>query len=548
VSQDGPSAEAPGSGRWRFPALAFVATGTLMAVAHATPPGPFLVFLAFVALAVPLGCAFLLEPLPRAALLVVTMVGFRLAFAHLVAYEPFSFVGLLAIEVAYYAVPPFLLSLVVVLLGPRISETLGLAPVHVYLPLLVAVPVVAGTLIYQRATGAETVGASLRLVGIIYGLGYIAIFALVFATRNPSPESTGMAPGASNKAGDMESTGRFGVAARYYARDGNFAKAAEMAERSGEWEKAAELNKRVGNFTAAAEMYSRAERWEEAVDAYTRVGNHAAAALVCERLGWTDRAAAAFEKCGDVKNAIRVLEAGGRQPSAELYEKAGLPAKAAAVYLARGSWQRAVEILERQVGDVEGAARICLDSGGYVEAGRLFERAKRPDDAVAAYLKSPSAAFEALRLCLERDDLEQARRIAESRPAEAEAKAMEDEKTAIILARLHHQAGRIDDAVRLLQRLKRGAAVGGGVSLMLGRCFRDKGLPELAEQELALAVTMPLGPREDMEARYELARVLETLGHPDRALEIYRELMKQQFDYRDVEQRYRVLSTPPTPA
>ena len=544
MSDNAPAAPAPSSADWRLPAFAFVATGGLMALARTTPPGPFLVVLAVLSLAVPVGCSFLLAPLPRAALLAATTVGFRLAFGRLTEYEPFSFIGLLAVEVAYYAVPPFLLSLVVVLLGPRLSERLGLGPVHVYLPLLVVVPVVAGTLIYQRTTGAEPVGASLRLVGIIYGLGYLAILALVFATRVPSSEAAVAAPGASNRAGDMESTGRFGLAGRYYAQDGNFAKAAEMAERAGEWERAAELNKRAGDLRGAAEMYSRAERWEEAVDAYTRVGNHAAAALVCERQGWAERAAAAFEKAGDAAGAVRVLEAGRHQPSPELYEKAGLPAKAAAVHLARGAWQRAVEILEHKVGDVEGAARICLDSGGFVEAGRLFERAKRMDDAVAAYLKSPASAFEALRLCLERDDLEQARRIAEGLSPEAEAKATEDEKTALILARLHHQAGRIDDAVRLLQRLKRGASAGGGVYLMLGRCFRDKGLPELAEHELATAVTLPLGAREEMEARYELARVLETLGHADRALDIYRELMKQQFDYRDVEQRYRTLSTP----
>jgi tetratricopeptide (TPR) repeat protein len=519
-----------------------------MALARSTPAGPFLAVLAVLSVAVPVAFVFRLEPVPRAALLAATTVGFRLAFGHLVDYEPFSFAGLLAIEVAYYAVPPFLLNLVVVLLGPRLSEGLGLSPVHVYLPLLVVVPVVAGSLMYQKATGVERLGAPLRTVGVIYGLCYSAILVMVFATRASSPAASPTAPRASDRATDLESTGRFGVAARYYAHDGNFAKAAEMAERAGEWDKAAELHRRAGDMMGAAEMYSRAERWEEAVDAYTRSGHHAAAALVCERQGWLERAAAAFEKAGDPAGAVRVLEAGRRQPPAELYEKAGLHAKAAAVHLAHGAWQRAAEILEQRLGDVEGAARVCLEAGAFVEAGRLFEKAKRFDTAVAAYLKSPTSAFEALRICLERDNLEKARQIAEGLSPEAEARAAEDEKTALILARLHHQAGRIDDAIRLLQRLKRGAAAGGGVFLMLGRCFRDKGLAELAEQELSTAVTLPLGPREEMEARYELARVLETLGHPERALDIYRDIMKQQFDYRDVEQRYRQLSAPPSPA
>jgi tetratricopeptide (TPR) repeat protein len=394
----------------------------------------------------------------------------------------------------------------------------------------------------------EKLEAPLRTIGTVYGLCYAGILLAVFATRERTRRAPSAEPRASHRANDLESAGRFGLAARYYAHDGNFAKAAEMAERAGEWDKAAELRRRGGDLPGAAEMYSRAQRWDEAADAYAGCGQHAAAALVCERQGWFERAALAFEKAGDPGGAVRVLEAAGRKPAAELYEKAGVFAEAAAVHLAHGSWQRAAEILEQRLGDVEGAARVCYEGGGFLEAGRLFERSGRFETAVESYLKAPAGTFEALRVCLERDKLEKARRIAEALSPEAEAKASEDERTALILARLHHQAGRVDDAVRILQRLKRAAAAGGGVFLMLGRCFRDKGLPDLAEHELSTAIVMPLCPREDMEARYELARVLEALRQPERARELYREIMKLQLDYRDVERRYRQLSGAPRPA
>lgn len=523
-------------------------TGGILALGRVTPPGPFLAVLALLALALPVAFLFRLEPLPRAVLLAGTAAGFRAAFGRLVDYEPIAFVGLLALETAYYAAPPFLLNLVVLLFGQRVREPLRVEAVHVYLPLLVVVPVVAGTLIYQKLTDVERLGPSLRLVAAIYGLCYAGIFLVVVWTRMGAAGAPESGHDATARAADLESTGRFGMAARYYAHEGNLAKAAEMAERAGEWERAAELRRRIGDHLNAAEMYARAERWDEAAEAYGRAGHHAAAALVCERRGWLDRAAAAFERAGDPASAVRVLEGARRQPSAELYEKAGLHAKAAAVHLAHGSWQRAAEILECNLGDVDGAARLCLEAAAFTEAGRLFEKAKKIDEAIEAYLKSPATAFEALRLCLEGDDLERAGRIAATLSPEAEAKAAEDEKTALILARIHYQGGRLDDAIRLLQRLKRRSASGGGVYLLLGVCFRDKGLPDLAEQELSTAVTLPLDPREDMEARYELGRVLEVLGRPGPALDIYRDIMKQQFDYRDVEQRYRQLSNSAAPS
>ena len=79
---------------------------------------------------------------PEIELLAVTTVGFRLSFGPLVDDETFSFAGQLALEIAYYAVPPCLLNLMIALLGSRVSEKLGLSPVHVYLPLVVVVPVV----------------------------------------------------------------------------------------------------------------------------------------------------------------------------------------------------------------------------------------------------------------------------------------------------------------------------------------------------------------------------------------------------------------------
>jgi tetratricopeptide (TPR) repeat protein len=147
---------------------------------------------------------------------------------------------------------------------------------------------------------------------------------------------------------------------------------------------------------------------------------------------------------------------------------------------------------------------------------------------------------------MERGDQERAQAIAATLPPGLAGRAGEDEKTALLLARLHQQAGRPDDAIRLLQQLKRGGGGSAATLLLLGRCLREKGLHELAEEELAAAVSLPLEPAVELEARYEWARALEAVGRREAAADVYRGILKQQLDYGDVEARYRQLSSSPT--
>jgi Flp pilus assembly protein TadD len=115
---------------------------------------------------------------------------------------------------------------------------------------------------------------------------------------------------------------------------------------------------------------------------------------------------------------------------------------------------------------------------------------------------------------------------------------LEDEPTLAVVARVMIDSGRNDDAVRILQGLKRRGSASGIVRLLLGRAFLNNGLLELAEEELRIAADMPLEPEEEMKAGYLLGCVLETRGKVDDALRAFHEIMQKDLHYMDVQSRY----------
>jgi hypothetical protein len=81
------------------------------------------------------------------------------------------------------------------------------------------------------------------------------------------------------------------------------------------------------------------------------------------------------------------------------------------------------------------------------------------------------------------------------------------------------------------------------VHLLMGRAFLSKGLRELAERELRVAVSLPLDPAGAMEARYQLGCTLQSLGQVDEARSIFEDLMQKDLLYADVQQRYKKLKS-----
>ena len=437
-------------------------------------------------------------------------------------------------RLAYIAAPALVLGMA---LADRDRERLRLGPLHLYGPAVVMALAALVHLFTRARTAAHAAEINQPLA--IYSLCYAALIAVAVVLRlqNAPPSAARKEAAPLARGEELEEQGRHGLASRAYEREGQMERAAETAERAGDWARAARLNKVNGQDFRAGEMYARAQMWKEALECYERSKSHAAAARVCLQLGDVDRAAGILEKAGDRAGAVKILEEGGRTPTSEQYLKAGMVQRAAAVHEEVGAYGRAAEIYEYKLNDRARAAELHLKAGDFLKAGRLLEGLGRKQEALEAYSAVPEGAVDAARMCLAAGQPDRAAEMLSRLPPEQLAQ-LEDESTLAVVARVMLDSGRNDDAVRILQGLKRRGSASGTVRLLLGRAFLNTGLLELAEEELRVAADMPLEPADEMRAGYLLGCVLETRGKNDEAVRAFHEIMQKDLHYMDVQARY----------
>ncbi|MEW6367544.1 MAG: tetratricopeptide repeat protein [Acidobacteriota bacterium] len=498
-------------------------------------------FLAMVMLAVAIGFAFVLGKVARAFLFATAATGYILAFGQVKDSMFFSFMSM----VASYGVPPLVVHLMMMFSETRPRVIATLRALHLYIPMAVTYAAGFSVLLMEQRQGLALTGFTTPLVPLIYW-GYYAVLmffvTLGFLSGMPAPRP---APRQSTDAGDLEREGKFGIASRVYARSQQFDKSAEAAQRGGDWLHAAEMYRQAGDSFNAGEMYYRAQKWDDAIAMYERAKAYGAAARVLLQVGRHEEAARLYEKAGDAAQAVRVLEEAEKKPGPDLYLAARQYDKAAAAYAERGDWIRAAEITEMQLRKMEDAASLYVRAGSFGKAGELYEAAGKKADAVEAYLKSPVTAARAARMALEAGDVDRAAGILENLAAAQNAEC-DDEDALMMLARIHVERQKTDDAIRILQRLKRFPEPGASVFFLLGRCLLAKGLPEMAVEELRTAVEMQLAPAEALEAQYDLACALEATNQPAEATQIYHAIMAKDLYFKDVEQRYRRLKRGPS--
>jgi tetratricopeptide (TPR) repeat protein len=440
----------------------------------------------------------------------------------------------LAWRLAYIAAPALLLGM---MLSGRDRERLGVGPLHVYGPAVVMALGAVVHLFARERTAAHEAQINQPLA--IYSLCYTALIAVaaVLRLQNPPPTAARKEAAPLARGEELEEQGRHSLASRAYEREGQMDRAADTAERAGDWARAARLSKVLGRDFHAGEMYSRAQMWKEALECYERSKSYAAAARVCLQLGDVDRAAQILEQAGDRAAVVRLLEEAGRTPTSEQYMKAGMPARAAAVHEEVGDYARAADVYEFKLNDRARAAELHLKAGAFLKAARLLEGLGRRQEALEAYSAVPEGAVDAARMCLAAGQPDRAAEMLARLPQEQLAQ-LEDESTLAVVARVMIDSGRNDDAVRILQGLKRRGSASGMVRLLLGRAFLNTGLLELAEEELRIAADMPLEPADEMRAGYLLGCVLETRGKIDDAVHAFHDIMQKDLHYMDVQARY----------
>jgi tetratricopeptide (TPR) repeat protein len=532
-----PPAAATGLDSHRMLFMALGAVAVVLGIARTAGPGGLAAALALLLLVgVPIVGAQLGGAGGRVFFL-VSALGAWLVFRPAADANALSVPGHVLNRLAYFAVPPLVLSLA---LSPRDQKRLNLGWLHLYAP---GLAMGLGALVHLAvAWGDPGAEAQIERAAAIYAGCYLVLIMIGVVLRLAADSESAALPAAAgpDRALALEEVGRFGVAAQLYERQGEIEKAAQAAERAGDWPRAARLFRQAGRDFEAAEMYYRAQMPAEALASYERAGDLPAAARLCVQLGQIDRALALFERSGYSAALVKTLEEFGHRPSAQQYRAAGMLDRAAQAYEEGGALAEAAEIHEHELDDRERAAALYLKAGSFLQAGRLFEALGKRQDALEAYAATPAGSVDAARLFLAAGRTAEAANLVARIPA-AQLATLEDESTLTLVARVMLETDRLDEAARILQGLKRRGAIGGPVHLLLGRAFLDKGLHELAEEELRIAAGMPLDAADEIQAAYLLGRVLEATGKPEEAMQVFQGVLQKDLQYRDVQERYRKL-------
>jgi tetratricopeptide (TPR) repeat protein len=77
---------------------------------------------------------------------------------------------------------------------------------------------------------------------------------------------------------------------------------------------------------------------------------------------------------------------------------------------------------------------------------------------------------------------------------------------------------------------------------MLGLCFMEKGMPDIAIKWFSKGLALPGRRDEEYHGlRYDLAQAHEAANKPERALELYMEIFNENARFRDVKDRVSAL-------
>jgi len=114
----------------------------------------------------------------------------------------------------------------------------------------------------------------------------------------------------------------------------------------------------------------------------------------------------------------------------------------------------------------------------------------------------------------------------------------EDFETHYNLGIAYKEMGLLDEAIGEFQISAKDPARAVECCSMLGICFREKGLPQLAVEWFGRGIASPgISPEESLGLRYDLAEVYEQIGDESSARRTFLEIYGENANYRDVAER-----------
>jgi len=343
-------------------------------------------------------------------------------------------------------------------------------------------------------------------------------------------------------------------AAALFVKSGYPIKAAEAFEKKGDFMKAAESYEKhfmenvtfsttysgappaseMKNAFKAGQLYEKAGAPEKAREIYLRGSFFKQAAQVCASLGQFEKAAEYLLRAEDLAGAADAFEKGGDAVKAANYRgevafKAGKLAEAAASFRKGQDYQRSAELFE-QVGMLKEAGGAYEEADSFGAAGAVYVRAGLKDKAAACYERS--------------GEYETSAKLYEEsgngvKAAELYDKAGLTFKSGITAA----AAGQTQKAIALLQRVVASDEHYADATEKLAELFVQSGNVSLAIERLEKALAGKPTSAENLSLYYWLGRAQEAAQARPIALAIYKKILAEDFEYKDVVSRAKAIES-----
>jgi tetratricopeptide (TPR) repeat protein len=118
----------------------------------------------------------------------------------------------------------------------------------------------------------------------------------------------------------------------------------------------------------------------------------------------------------------------------------------------------------------------------------------------------------------------------------------EDYDTRYNLGIAYKEMGLLDEAIAEFQLAAKDEVRSLECCSMLGLCFMEKGMPDIAIKWFSKGLAIPGRREEEYHGlRYDLAQAFEAANQPERALELYMEIFRENIKFRDVQERVKEL-------
>ncbi|MFH1018196.1 MAG: protein kinase [Pseudomonadota bacterium] len=327
--------------------------------------------------------------------------------------------------------------------------------------------------------------------------------------------------------------------AEEYRSTGRLEEAAKYLEKAGDTEKAEQLRAEVslseGDLDTAAEQLVKAKEYSKAAEMFRRMGKHERAdylygmhnfaqgdfAKALEFLRDSEDhglLAKIHEKLGDSRSAL--LE------KAKDHSQRGEKVEAAAAFALAEAHSEAADLYE-SLDDLNNAADQHAKDGNYLMAGEMFARAGDPTSAAAAFEKG--GHFEqAVSLFKDLNDMPKVIALLERQGLFYDA------------AVAYRDQGMPDEAISMCQKIPSHHDDFPRTQLFLANLFAEKGQDDLALKTFDQAMVANAGAM-DADSLYAYAALLERHGDYAKALDLYEEILKKDFQYKDAGARAELL-------